>query len=106
MVLADKQVDAAFGAVKNQMQAAIVQHMTEAAINCQAGNRSTATHFAASHADRSLVSKEGIEMGPLISVKSSLVKYHNLTRYREEGTCDHFFCSGVSLMIWKKGHEI
>ena len=73
MVQADKQVDAAFGAVKNQMQAAIVQHMTEAAINCQAGNRSTATHFAASHADRTLVSKEGIEMGPLISVKSSLV---------------------------------
>lgn len=54
MVLADKQVDAAFGAVKNQMQAAIVQHMTEAAINCQAGNGSTATHFAASHGDRSL----------------------------------------------------
>ena len=41
MVQADKQVDAAFGAVKNQMQAAIVQHMTEAAINCQAGNRSS-----------------------------------------------------------------
>lgn len=57
MVLADKQVDAAFGAVKNQMQAAIVQHMTEAAINCQAGNGGTATHFAASHGDRTLVSK-------------------------------------------------
>ena len=41
MVQADKQVDAAFGAVKNQLQAAIVQHMTEAAINCQAQNTKT-----------------------------------------------------------------
>ena len=57
MVLADRQVDATFAAVKNQMQAAIVQHMTEAAINCQAGNGSTATHFAVSHGDRSLLTK-------------------------------------------------